>query len=251
MPTYDLLPLLADRARNPQALTDALNQELIRGAVTRFNSEWGPRRMGRLTTEPIPAAMRNLIAFRGRLGLLIEHALAVLMDEALREDYADELRMSAEVVNQYPDFYLRTGEGQPLLRIDFKVLHDESAEYSARVTEPAASLSASDDFLLYAAWRWGSTRLLGTELRYPQVMEAIAVPALAIALERDRNLVIRGGHLEPDGTPIANSGHKDTNYGKINRIVHATRRAAPDLDGNVRAFLSFVERNIPRAEAPD
>lgn len=251
MPSYDLLPLLAARATTPQALVDALNAELIRGAVTRYNSEWGPRRLGRLTTEAIPTATRSLTAFRGRLGLLIEHALAVLMDEALREDYGDELRMSAEVVNQYPDFYLRTGEGAPLLRIDFKVLHDESAEYSARITEPAASLSVSDDLLLYAAWRWDTTSLLGTQIRFPQVMEAIAIPALAMALERDRNLMIRGGRLEPDGTPIANSGNKDTNYGKINRVVHATRRTALDLDPNVRAFLTFVERNVPRAAAPD
>jgi hypothetical protein len=181
MPTYDLRPLVANRRARFGALVTALNLELVPSAVHRYNSEWGPRYLGRLPTETIPTETRRLTAFRGRLGLLIEYGLAVTMDDLLCADYGDEYRMSAEIVNKFPDFYLRRTNGEPQLRIDFKVLHDESAEYSARMTEPTTSLRADDDVLLYAAWRWSRTRLHGTELVFPEVAEAMAVSAIAIA----------------------------------------------------------------------
>jgi hypothetical protein len=251
MPTYDLRPLVANRRARFGALVTALNLELVPSAVHRYNSEWGPRYLGRLPTETIPTETRRLTAFRGRLGLLIEYGLAVTMDDLLCADYGDEYRMSAEIVNKFPDFYLRRTNGEPQLRIDFKVLHDESAEYSARMTEPTTSLRADDDVLLYAAWRWSRTRLHGTELVFPEVAEAMAVSAIAIAQERDRNLVRRGGHVDADGNPKLGSGEPDTNYGKINRIVGQSRRDAPDLDSGVRAFITFVARNVPGAVTID
>jgi len=246
MPTHDLRPLLADRATRPQSLVDALNAELVPGAVERYNSEFGPRHFGRLLAEEIPIEKTRLSAFRGRLGLLIEYALAVTIDKMLEEDYGDEFRLSAEVVNKYPDFYLRDSPGAQLLRVDFKVLHDESDEYSARLTTPVAELTAGDDLVLYSAWRWGRSRLFGTELRYSEIPGALVVSALAIATERDERLRILGGTVAADGTPMLAGGNKDTNYGKINRIVHPSRRGVR-LDPSVEAFLEFVGRYVPGA----
>jgi hypothetical protein len=48
---------------------------------------------------------------------------------------------------------------------------------------------------------------------------------------------------------VAASGNRDTNYGKINRIVHPTRREAADLTDNIKAFLAFAERHSQAVEA--
>lgn len=157
--------------------------------------------------------------------------------------------MSLEVANRYPDMYLRGSAGEQLLRIDCKVLDVDSAEYSARFDVALSAIRPREDTILYIAWGWEETTLAGAPIVYPHLAEALVVPAMAIGLERDRHLRERGGWLDPaDESPrVPPNGEIDTNYGKINRIVHRNRRSADDLDPSVRAFMEFVARNVPGA----
>lgn len=242
--TARLMDLIANRRADPQAVIDELNRSYVPSARTRYNSEFGPRYFGRPPVEPVPTDPRRLTDFRSRLGALIEYGLGVTLDALFQEDFGPGLRWSFVVANQYPDFYVRDLPGGILLRIDCKLLHDESDEYSARFALPVADIAPEEDLLLYGAWQWRTMSWGGHPLVYPHVLELLVVPAIDVAEERDRHLAIRGGRIESDGRAIVPPNWApDTNYGKINRIVHRDRREAPDLSPNVRAFLDFTRRH--------
>lgn len=153
---------------------------------------------------------------------------------------------------QFPDFYIRGPNGEVLLRIEAKALHDESAEASARFDLPTREIQPSDDLLLYMVWALRTTPVV-PRLEYPKVLEALVVPAIDIAEERDRRQVLAGGRIdahtgEPQAPP---TWKKDTNFGKVARIVHNSRRDAPDLSPHVRAFLDFTRRHAAAVRATD
>lgn len=229
-----------------------MNADLVSAAVVRFNSEFGLRYFGRPLGESVPTERRRLTEFRGRLGLLIEYGLGTTMDSILHEDYGASLRLSFVVNQQFPDFYLRGGGGAILLRLDCKALHDESAEYSARFELSRSRIDPARDFLLYIAWKWKRGTLGGTELTYPHVEEGLVVPAIEIADERDLHLAARGGSFLDDGTPVVPPlMNVDTNFGKINRIVHGSRQYA-DLSPHIKRFVDFSKRHadsVARAES--
>lgn len=224
-----------------QDVADALNANIMRGAIKRYNSEFGPHYLGRLDSEPLPQDARQLSSFRARLGHLIEYALSVTIDRILRED-EEEIYLTFVVNNQYPDFYLRMGNGDIALRVDCKTLHDESAEYSARFDLPTKQINPSNDLILYVAWQWQKTALAGHNVTYPHILDGLFIPAIEIGRERDNNLRIRGGAIMPSGEPILQTGNKDSNFGKIHRIVHETRIGAADLTPSIQAFLAFIEK---------
>ena len=250
----DLLARIHSRgAHGLQPVVDFLNSHVVPAAITRYNSEFSPRYFGRPPTELVPTEKRLLTTFRTRLGALIEYGVAVVIDEMFRDDYGDSLRQSFAVAHEYPDFFVRDEAAEVLLRIDAKALHDESAEYSARFELSVNRIDELSDLLLYLAWQWHEIMPAGHEIVYPHVIEGLIVPAMDIATERDRHLELRGGWLDNDSKPrVPPSGDIDTNYGKINRIIHETRRTAHDLSPNVEGFLAFTKRHadaVARAAA--
>jgi hypothetical protein len=242
--------LIANRSpAGMRALVDALNT-YCGAAIVRFNSEFGPRYFGRPPDEPIPTEPGRLTEFRTRLGSLIEYGLGVTIDAMLQSDYGEQLRLSFVPANQYPDFYVRGPAGEVLLRIDAKSLHDESAEYSARFDLPVVEIHPADDFILYVAWSWTTVDFSGFPLVYPRVLEGLLVPAIDIAQERDIHLSLRGGYFDAANRPrVSPSGLADTNFGKINRIVHTSRRGASDLSPYVQDFLEFTKRHADAVAA--
>jgi hypothetical protein len=241
----DLRNLIQARKKTGiQPLIDALNVHWLPAATLRYNAEVGLRYFGRPSSESLPTEPKRLTEFRGRMGGLIEYAYGVTLDDLLQQNYGQDLRLSFVVASQYPDFYARNAAGEIFLKLEAKTLHDESGEYSARFDVPATQIESTDDILLYMAWQWKSAKLAGFELTYPAVIEALAVPALEIAEERDRHLALRGGHLDANNRPLVPpSNNVDSNYGKINRIVHKDRRDADDLTINVKEFLAFTQRH--------
>lgn len=248
---YGLKNLIQTRAGGLQPVVDAIN-DLVRDATVRYNSEVGPRALGRSPSETLPLYRKQLTAFRTRVGTVIEYTLGIIIDEMLQDD-AEGLIFSYVVVHQYPDFYVRAADRTILLRIDFKALHNESDEYSARFATSQADLSPNDDVLIYVAWEWRQIAAGSTEVVYPAVLETLCVPAIEVALERDLRLVHTGGRMDSDGKPWVpakntktgeppkNPWSSDTNYGKIDRIVHGSR-IRDNLTPNMQRFVDFAGR---------
>lgn len=115
---YQLLNLMATRSGGLQAVVDAI-EDYLKAARVRYNSEMGPRALGRLETELLPDARRQLSSYRARFGALIEFLLGMIIDTMLKDDYQERLRLSFVVTHQYPDFYLRDVEGKVQLRCNY------------------------------------------------------------------------------------------------------------------------------------
>lgn len=245
----DLLPLIQNRSAGLDPLISALSDSLLPAAIIRYNSEFGPRYFGRPPSEPIPTASRQLTEFRTRIGQLIEYALAVTIDSMLQHDYGDKLRLTFVPAAQFPDFYVRDAAGDILLRIDSKALHNESDEYSARFDLPICEIQPVDDLLLYVAWKWTDVAVRHHRLVYPQILEVLAVPAIEIAKERDLRLTRTGGTFDNLGRPVVlPKGKVDSNFGKVDRIVHQSRVSASDLPKHVRRFLEFTKRHAQEVQ---
>jgi hypothetical protein len=161
----------------------------------------------------------------------------------LLAEYGSEMSLSLVVANQYPDYYVRGARAEILLRIDCKLLHDESDEYSARFRLLADDIRASDDLLLYGAWQWRTLSQGQKLVVYPHVLETLVIPAMEIATERDLRLKLTGGRFDNGRPVVPPNFNEDTNFGKINRIVHSERRDAHGLTSNVRALLAFTQRH--------
>lgn len=239
-----------------QPVVDALNKDYILPAVTRYNSEVGPRQFGRIRTEKVPTAPRRLTEFRGRIGSLIEFALGNTLDDMFRDEHGFELRLSFVVTQTFPDFHVRDGGGVVVLRIDCKLLHDESVEYSARFETLTKDVDPSRDLLLYVAWQWREIDFGSGRVTYPHILEALVLPVADIASERDLRQELAGGRFARDGRPQVRAKPRpgkrgrpkewstDTNWGKIDRIVHTTRRTRRDqLSPNIIRFLEFIDRH--------
>lgn len=242
---YQLLNLMATRSGGLQAVVDAI-EDYLKAARVRYNSEMGPRALGRLETELLPDARRQLSSYRARFGALIEFLLGMIIDTMLKDDYQERLRLSFVVTHQYPDFYLRDVEGKVQLRIECKTLHVKSEEYSARFRTPISDISA-DDILMYVSWDWRPTKIGGRSLLFPEVLQVLCIPAMEVAQERDLHLEQRGGRIGEDGKPYvpkrspATGWSVDSNFGKINRIVHRSRRV-DELTPNLQRFVGFARR---------
>lgn len=208
--------------------------------VDRFNSEVSPNLLSRLPSETLPTLARNLSAFRSRVSALIEYSLINLLAEFFTID-APELHVTHNVTNQFGDFFIRNSSWGAELRLDVKTLHDESAEASARFDLPLGEISEFDDYLLYVAWQWSTKLHGGVKLAIPVLLGAIFIPAIEVAQERDLRQKLAGGSIDQDGTPRAQSGNRDSNFGKINRLVHQTRRNSPDLSPRIKQLLEMLD----------
>jgi len=202
-----------------QEIIDELNSKYIPATLIRYNSEFGIRYFGRPTLEPIPIEPRLLTTFRTRLGLLLEYGIGVTIDSMFKDEFGSDLRWTFVVHNVFGDFYVRDALGRILLRVDCKLLHDESDEYYARFELPLRDVNRDTDVLLCGAWQWRNALLNGVELTYPYLIEAIAVSAFDIGEERDRHLLIRGGHIDETGRPLVPPAGTPLNGPEPMRVV--------------------------------
>lgn len=227
------------RRLGDNTLPEQLNALTV-ALIDRFNSEVSPTLLSRLPSEELPTAARNLSAFRSRVSSLIEYSLINLLAEFFTFD-APGLHVTHNVTNQFGDFFIRNSDWGAELRLDVKTLHDESAEASARFDLPMAEISDYDDYLLYVAWQWTTKLHDGVTLAIPVLLGAVFIPAVEVATERDLRQVLAGGSIDADGTPRARSGKVDSNFGKVNRLVHNTRRRSDDLTPRLRRLLEMFD----------
>jgi hypothetical protein len=241
---------LLTRSLGVNTLPDALNA-LIPALIDRFNSEIAPRLLGRLAEEALPVSPRQASSFRARVSLLVEYSLIEMLADFLQED-APGLNVTYNTTNKFADFFIRNERWEIELRLDVKTLHDLSAEASARFTELEQEIRELDDYLLFVAWQWRDFEHQGIRVIAPAVLGAVFIPAIEIARERDQRQILSGGSFAADGRPLAASGLADTNFGKVNRIVHQDRRAAPDLPPRVQEVINLMTLQADaRAAVPE
>jgi len=164
-------------------------------------------------------------------------------------DESDALNVTFNTTNQFSDFFIRNENWQVNLRIDVKTLHDRSAEASARFSEPVAYIREFDDYLLYVSWQWRTVDHRGIDVIAPAVIDAVFIPAVEVAQERDLRQTLSGGMFSEAGDALAASGIADTNFGKINRLIYHTRRDSPDLSPRLRKLLQMMEPDVTDATA--
>jgi hypothetical protein len=242
---------LTERNISLEALSESLNQ-LAPSMLERFNSEVAPRLISRLPSEPLPTSPAQASSFRSRVSLLVEYSLIEILDSFLAVD-EPKLLTSFNLTNQFSDFFIRSVRGEIELRIDVKTVHDESLEASARFDMLEADIQITNDFLLYVPWQWRDVDFQGRTVTIPALIGAIFIPAIDVATERDKRQILAGGSFGERGIALASSGNPDSNFGKINRLVHASRRRANDLNPLIRQLLDLVERQsaIPVASSMD
>jgi hypothetical protein len=246
----DLQNIVQTRSLGVNALPDALNA-LVPAIVARYNSAVGPLLLSRLPTEELPTDKRSASSFRSRVSLLVEYSIIEMFAEFLAQD-APGLNVSFNTLNEFADFFVRDDMWNVQLRIDIKTLHDLSDEASARYTSLREEIRDDDDYLLFLAWQWKTINHAGIEVIFPAVISGLFIPGIEVAKERDLRQILSGGSFELDtGIPLAASGNKDTNFGKMNRIVHNSRLDASILTPRIQQLLNLMEvQAVARTEVP-
>lgn len=217
-----------DTGDHLEDLAQALN-ELCEPLVRRFN-EISPVMLGHLPSEPLPTGHREVLSFRSRVALLVEFYVVETLARFIREDEDERVLITFNTTNQFADFFFRDFSYEVRLRVDVKATHLESREASARFSTPIAEIREHDDFILYANWQWDSFNHEGQTVDAPRLLGALIIPAITVAKERDRRQLLSGGSFNESGAALAKGGNVDTNFGKVNRIVHSSRLNSPDLD---------------------
>lgn len=246
----DLNNAIQTRNNGEDTLTFALNTQL-EALKSRFNKEVSPSLLGRLPTEELPTERRAVSAFRSRVSLLLEYCVIELLAEFVDEDTQGAAKVSFNTLNEFADFFVRDDQWQRNLRIDVKTMHIESLEASARYDTRREEILPDDDYLLYLTWKWERVSNRGVELDYPIIIDGVFIRAIKVAEERDRRQVLAGGSFDEDGYALAESGNKDTNFGKINRLVHNTRKHSQDLDPGLQKLLRIIATQPALSAEPE
>jgi hypothetical protein len=229
-----------------------LFQKVLDTSIPVFNGLHSPRYLLRLATEVVPTHPRYVSAVRARMGTLIELSLNAIWNDLTGWKSQEGWRVSVNYVTEYPNLYLRGRSGDIYLRIETKALHDEADEGAARFDTVTPLIDPSVDILVVIGWRWKKDRSQKHEVVYPLIFASGAYSAIEIARERDTRFRLIGGKFRSGGAPYVPS-KKDRgklvedpgNYGKLNRIVHASRKIE-DLSPEVRNFLDLLRKIYPR-----
>lgn len=235
----DLRNAILARTLGDDTLADALNQYFpaLKG---RYNSEVAKKLLSRLPTEELPTEPRAASSFRSRVSLLLEYAVIDLLADFLNQDL-EHVNVTYNTLNEFADFFIRDEQWDIQLRIDIKTLHDLSLEASARYDTLQAEIREYDDYLLFIAWSWQEIDHLGVRVVIPAILDGIFIPAREVARERDlRQELAEGSFDSITGQAMAKGGKKDTNFGKMGRLVHNSRRDAPDLSPRLKSVLSLM-----------
>ena len=229
-----------------------LLQILLDASVPLFNSIQGPRYLIRLATEVVPTHPRYISAVRARMGGLIELSLAAIWNDFLNRKGDKNWRVSINYVTEYPNLYLRDWSGNIYLRIETKALHDEADEGAARFDTVTPLIDPSLDVLIVIGWKWKHDQVGSNNVAYPVIFAAGAYSAIEIAKERDTRFRLLGGKFRSGGIPYVPS-KKDSkklvedpgNYGKLNRIVHSSRKLN-QLSSEVTNFVLLLGKIYPK-----
>lgn len=222
-------------------VVEAFNS-LVPAVQARYNSTVGPTLLSRLPSEALPNDARSASAFRSRVSLLVEYSVIRMLADFLEEDTGGRLHGTFNTLNEFADMFIRNDNWEIELRIDIKTLHDLSIEASARFDSLQNEIRPDDDYLFFIAWKWQRTIHLGIDLVMPAMIGGLFIPAIEVAQERDQRQLLAGASFHPTtGVPLAKGGKPDTNFGKMNRIVHPSRRYAPDLAPRIDLLLQLMD----------
>lgn len=246
----DLANAIQTRSMGEDTLTSALNTQ-FEALKIRFNKEISAGLLGRPASEALPTESRAQSAFRSRVSLLLEYCVIELLAEFVDRDTQGSARVTFNILNEFADFFIRDDQWQRNLRIDVKTMHIESLEASARYDTRAEEIRADDDYLLFLTWKWEKSVLKEVELYYPTIIDGVFIRAVNVAEERDRRQILAGGSFDDDGYALAESGNRDTNFGKIKRLVHASRRDSPDLDSGLQKLLDIIVNQPTLSAEPE
>ena len=220
---------------------DRLNNQLLKPLVRRYNHEYAPEFLARLVTEEFTTAdTKGVSAIRARIGLLVEYAFVDILHEMIEEDSFGASHVTFNTTNQFADFFVRDADWNIALKIDVKAFEGESAEKSPRFDIPIGQVDRERDFVLIARWGWSEIERSGKRMVIPGIEDSVIVSGYELALERDLRQKLINGSFDADGLPLAASGNADTNFGKLNRIIHASRLGSNDLDPYVKEMYRIV-----------
>lgn len=222
---------------DPDVITPLLNENLIGPLLDRYNNEYAPDILFHLPSEPV-VSDRDA---RARLGLLIEYAVITILHEMIGADSRGDYCVTFNTTNMFADFYVREGATVPTLRIDVKAFQENSGEASPRMATPVDEIEAGRDFILAARWDWRLVDSALGKVCIPRIEGAAFASCIAIARERDVRQRLAGNFPAGGGVGArTGKGTADTNYGKLNRIVHASRRNSPSLHPDVVNLLKLI-----------
>lgn len=248
-----LIEALLAGARVPEILP--VFRSFLAAGTRALNDDYSPRILVRRASDPIPTHPRHVADVRGRMGTLLEAGLAGVWNEFIKASPHPAWRVTVNYVTEYPDLHLRDGDGAERLRIEAKALHDEADEGAARFDALTPTINESMDILVILGWRWSKPSAGKIALVHPEIGEADGLSAIEIARERDLRFQLVGGLFKAGGVPyVASKKTKGKsvpdpgNYGKLNRIIHKSRRAA-ELPEEVRRLADLLLRLYPRGTA--
>jgi len=219
---------------------------LLVEAVNRFNAGVGRKLFVRKDDEQLPTHSKHVSSVRARMGSLLEYELTSILNDLLHVQNPT-LSFTYNYVTEYPDIYLRDANGNRLLRIEFKTLHDEADEGASRFDTWTKMLRQHEDIIVVAGWHWVAAGILS----WPEIIAAEAVSGWHLAQERDWGHKKRGGTFGPNGEPYVTGKRTGRarldqgNYGKLQRIVHRGRCNCVGLNSDVKKFLDLLNRIYP------
>jgi len=187
------------------------------------NETYSPQRLIRRFDEPIPEKYTGKSSYRSRIGIIMEGVLGDKINEILSQSFSNQFTLTNNLVNEFPDFYIRDQSFNIKMGLDIKCVHRKSEEKSARFDTLIKDLK-EDDFLLLISWDWKS---IG-DASFPYILDHALIKAIPIAKERDKRLRITGGCIQDGKVYIKskkdNKMIKDNhNFGKLNRLIHESR----------------------------
>jgi hypothetical protein len=135
------------------------------------------------------------------------------------------------------------------VQIEMKAVDADSDEQSARFEVLSSLITAEEDLVVLLGWAWRDNKLKnGTLYEYPEIFSYVVVPAIELAQERDKSVVLRGGRVDETGIFVPSKKHPGKltpdphNAGKILRLVHHSRKTDLfKLSASIQKYLQFVE----------
>ena len=185
MEAAQLRQLLSRYDDAPRALVDAFNDDILPSAVDALNRTVSVRQISKLVTERLPQNERNLTDARTRLGVLLEYALATVINAEWQQKLGGEYALAFVVANRYPDLVSRDRSHRPGVRIEVKAIEAVSEEKSANLDVLMRDTRNAGDILCVLVWEWRVVKEGDVVIEYPHIYKAFAFAARTIAKIRD------------------------------------------------------------------
>lgn len=248
-----ILDLLRQAPLNIRAIAEYFD-DLTARAVAKVNADFMANRMFKSPTsvEPLPLDARHLADYRTRIGMMLEYAASTEMHRILQAETGGALFLTFVWYNTYPDFVVRDAAANSLLRMEMKAVDALSDEQAAKFGTLLDDIWTDRDMLVLFGWHIDDLVKDGKPYgQVPHVFSSLVVPAVDLAEERDRRLIITGGEIRKGQVLVPGRAGKlvpdPGNFGKFKRLVHPSRRTDPALTAPVKRYLAFVEDVLGKA----